>query len=52
MEGAAGVLVLDREFEAVDPTGDHVALEEELRDVERVDDVRALEVQVDRAADR
>ena len=46
-ERLARVLVIDLEVELVDPTRDHVALEQELRDVERVDDVVAGEVQLD-----
>ncbi len=42
-EHLAGILGLDRDVELADAAGDDVPLEEELRDVERVDDVAAFE---------
>ncbi len=52
VERPADILVLEGELEAVGPARHHVSLEQELRDVEGVDDVRALEVEVDGPADR
>ncbi len=51
-EGLVGVLVVDLEVELVDPARDHVALEQELRDVEGVDDVVAGQVELDGAPGR
>ena len=51
-EGLPGEALVDVELEDVDPARHDVALEQELRDVEGVDDVRAVEVQLHRAAGR
>ena len=51
-EDVAGLGLIDGELEAVGLAGNDVALEEELRDVEGVDDVGAVEGDLDGATDR
>ena len=51
-ERLAGVFLVDRDLEHVDPARHDVTFEQELGDVEGVDDVRALQAQLDRSAGR